>query len=109
MQMIARFSSYKHVNRDRLFFEGVYIAAINLCDAALAPLRRRPDIEVRYSLVLHTELQSVLQWEDSGLWRALAAGSQSTSLVTHSQFIDAALAQRSYPHAHAARREAHVT
>jgi hypothetical protein len=44
-QMITRHSAYQHVNRDRLFFEGVYIAVINLCDAALAPLRRRPDIE----------------------------------------------------------------
>ena len=45
--MITRFSTYQHVNRDRLFFEGVYIVAINLCDDAFAALRRRPDIEVR--------------------------------------------------------------
>lgn len=43
--MILQHSSYKHVNRDRLFFEGVYITLINVCDAALHALDRRPDIE----------------------------------------------------------------
>ena len=53
MQMITRFSTYQHVNRDRLFFEGIYIVAINLCDDAFAALRRRPDIEARSRRSLH--------------------------------------------------------
>jgi hypothetical protein len=39
------FSSYKHVNRDRLFFEGFYIIVINICDDAMRQFGRRPDIE----------------------------------------------------------------
>ena len=38
-------SSYQHANRDRLFFEGVYIMTINLCDDAFAALARRATIE----------------------------------------------------------------
>ena len=43
--MIMRFSTYQHVNRDRLFFEGLYIVVINLCDDAFAVLRKRSAIE----------------------------------------------------------------
>lgn len=39
-------SSYQHVNRDRLFFEGFYITIINICDDALNALGKRSDIEL---------------------------------------------------------------
>lgn len=45
MQLITQFSAYQHVNRDRLFFEGIYITVINICDEAFAALHRRRDIE----------------------------------------------------------------
>lgn len=44
--ILLRHSSYQHVNRDRLFFEGLYIVIINICDDALAALEIRHDIEI---------------------------------------------------------------
>jgi hypothetical protein len=46
VQLILRHSSYAHVNRDRLFFEGLYISLINICDDAFRDLDCRSAIEV---------------------------------------------------------------
>lgn len=47
VQIVLRHSSYQHVNRDRLFFEGLYIVIINICDDALGALDIRHDIEIQ--------------------------------------------------------------
>lgn len=46
LQIIMRYSSYQHVNRDRLFFEGLYITIINICDDAFQALGKRSEIEL---------------------------------------------------------------
>jgi hypothetical protein len=46
VQILLRHSTYQHVNRDRLFFEALYITIINICDDALSALHIRRDIEI---------------------------------------------------------------
>lgn len=68
LQIVMRYSSYQHVNRDRLFFEGLYITIINICDDALNALGRRSDIELFLGGLFrgrHFNLYVTLIWRET--------------------------------------------
>eukprot|EP00892_Ulva_mutabilis_P012806 jgi/Ulvmu1/9899/UM057_0056.1 len=82
--IIMRYSSYQHVNRDRLFFEGLYITIINICDDAFHALGNRSEIELFLGQLFrgrHFNLYDALQCPTQSICARARLGLESLSIL----------------------------